>query len=63
MKLIVEIEVDEDVYKDAICEQWRDRFGDAITPDEVATLNNPEDFQHCVCLLDLDTIKSIKVVK
>ncbi len=57
MILTIQIEVDEEKYKEAIADGWNDRFGpdDTITPDDVKTLDNFEDFQHAMYFLDVET--------
>ncbi len=57
MILTIQIEVDEQKYKEAIMEGWNNRFGpdEAITANEVGTLDNPEDFQHAMYYLDVES--------
>ncbi len=53
MILTVQIEVDEEEYKEAIVKGWWDRFQETITVDDVGTLDNFGDFRYALYFLDV----------
>ena len=63
MKIIVEIEIDEEEYREAVTIGWNDRFGEELTSDEVIITNNPSDFQHAAVNMPEDSFKSIEVIR
>ncbi len=54
MILTIQIEVDEQKYKEAIMEGWADRYGDEITVDEIGSLEHFSDVQLALPNLNID---------
>ena len=59
MKIIIEIEVDKEVWKQAICMGWKDEHDEMLVPSEIKNLASVEDVQRAIGYIQTDCIKKV----
>ena len=59
MKILVAIEVDEQVYRQAIADGWHHRYNEYLAGDDVRnmTLDDPADFQMAADFMPIECFK------